>query len=141
LYSTDGATWYKAQQKDIDEPFPNETFATNYPFFYFQGDSVLGMLPATAGTARITYYKLPTQLSNEDDNLPVPMRAYTSSFVDYALSQCFYLDNKEDKGDRYSNRANTLLGMFRDQIASRHKSGAEGVSIVEELNGEDDFWW
>jgi hypothetical protein len=138
--STDGATWYKAEQKDSIEVYPTETYSESYPFFYYQGDNVIGKLPISAGTARIMYYKQPTRLSDETDELPVPMRSYTKSFVDYALGQCFYLDNKDDKAKEYLGEARMQLAIFKDQVASRHKSGAEYVQLVDETGSENEYW-
>ena len=94
-YSTDGINWYISRKMNLTAYDPNESFNSTYPFFYMQGDTVIGRQPHdTSGTLRLSYYKLNTVLSNETDTLPVTMKGYTKSFVDYSLAQAYYKDGK-----------------------------------------------
>lgn len=137
--STDGTNWYTAERISVTDFVPGESFSSSYPSYYMQGDSVFGIKPEGAGTARITYYKLPTVLVNETDELPVSMRGYTKSFVDYCLSQAYYLDGKSADGDRYLVSAKEEKDRFRSEIGSRHKSGVETIKLADPISGEDFF--
>jgi D-lyxose ketol-isomerase len=102
---------------------------------------VIGKLPASVGTARISYYKSFTPLENETDELPTSLKSYTSSFIDYATAQAFYLDNKDAKGDRFMNSANAKLSIFKDQITPRHMSGIKYVEAIEDVSAEEYLFW
>ena len=87
-----GNDYYKATQTDINGFFPNQTFNSTLPYFYWTNDNTFGIKPEeSGGTARITYYQMRTKLEDDTDDLPVVMRPYTRSFVDYALSEVLYI--------------------------------------------------
>jgi hypothetical protein len=65
------------------------------------------------------------------------MKGYTKSFIDYALSQAYYLDSKEDKGAVYLASAETEAQRFRTEISSRNKSGPLTINVIDALDAED----
>lgn len=134
----DGTGFAQSTKMDYTGFYPTEVFNTTRPFHYFQGDTILGIKPeSTGGTARISYYKLNPVLVNDTDELPTPMKGYTKSFVDYALSQAYYLDSKEDKGAVYLKSAEVEADRFRQEISSRNKSGPQTIQVVDALDAED----
>ena len=138
-YSTDGINWYNATKMNLTAYDPNQTFNTTYPYFYMQGDTVIGRQPHdTGGTLRLSYYKLNTVLTNETDTLPTTMKGYTKSFVDYSLAQAYYKDNKTNEGLACENKANAALERFKKDLTPRHKTGTTFVKIVESV-GEDNW--
>ena len=45
------------QLKNIIDFDPKDVFVNTHPYYYFQGDNVIGKLPYNdAGTLRLTYY-------------------------------------------------------------------------------------
>ena len=138
-FTTNSSDYYKASKKSMIEFAPNDTYNETHPYYYMQGDNVIGKLPATQGTARLVYYTLPTRLSNDTDLLPISMRGYTKSFVDYALGEASYLDNKDNLGDKYSAKAEIELNKFRNEIAPRSKSGPQYITMTDTIDGDDTF--
>jgi len=110
---------------------------------YFADDNVLGMKPGTAGTAVIHFYEGITPLSNDTDNLPVVMRPYTKSFVDYCTAQAAYLDNDLEAGDRFMGFANADMNKFIKEIGPRHKTGTKFITLDSPIDGQGNsgYYW
>lgn len=137
-FTTDGTDFYKANRMRLTDFIPDETFDETFPYFYYHGDNVIGKKPdGDSGTARITYYRMGTILSNDTDELPVVMQSYTKSFVDYSLSQAYYLDGKADLGDRFFQAAEIGLERFRTEITPRSKTGPRYITISDPVDGDD----
>jgi len=118
----------------------DQVFTESLPQYYWQGDTVFGRKPVdNAGTAVVYYYKRPSILVNDTDEIPVSMQNYTKSFVDYVYAQACFLDQKDDKGYSFINMANAELAQFKQEIAPRWKSGVQYVNVVSPLSSEDDF--
>lgn len=139
-FTTDGSSFYKAGKKEVNDINPNETYNSMHPYYYFLGDNIVGKLPFNeSGTTRLTIYERPTPLSNDTDEIPVSMRSYTNSFVDYSVSQAYYLDGQSELGDRYSQRAENSKGNFRLEISPRNKTGIDMMDITDSVDGGDLF--
>jgi len=52
---------------------------------------------STGGTLSILYYRLPVQLVNDDDTIPISMQNYSKSFVSYGYAQALNKDGKDGK--------------------------------------------
>lgn len=136
-YTTDGVNFYKATRMDLTGYEPNQTFSATDPYFYYQGDTVIGRKPSDAsGTLRIAYYKLSTILTNDTDELPVPMRAYTKGFVDYGLAQALYKDNKSEEAARREDISYAVTAKFVSQVAPRSQDGPVTMIHEQPLEGE-----
>lgn len=134
----DGNGYVRATRIKVNEFDPNDIFSTMRPAFYFQGDNIFGVKPdSQAGTARLVYYKTSPVMVDDGDLLPVSMRNYTKSFVDYALSQFYYFDNRPEFGDPFKASAEGDLERFRQEITPRQKTGPEMISIASSTSGED----
>lgn len=137
-YTTDGENFYKAAKKDIIDFDPKDVFVNTHPYYYFQGDNVIGKLPYNdAGTLRLTYYARPALFETAGDELPVSMRSHTNSFVNYCLAQANYLDNKPAVADRYMTMTIEQKKNFINQITPRSSSGPEYITLTDDINGED----
>ena len=91
----------------------------------------------TAGTAQVIYSKRFDVLESETDELPLAMRSYPKSFVDYSLGQAYYLDFKETLGDRYMQSAMADLAKFKSEITPRGRTGPINIKVVDVVDGED----
>lgn len=133
-----GASFAQAFRMENTSFFPNEVFNATRPFFYYQGDTVFGVKPEqSGGTARITYYALSPRLVYDTDELPVSMRGYTKSFVDYGLGQILAMDEKEVKASMYLKNADTDRERFRVEMASRSKTGPITIQMIDAIDAED----
>lgn len=137
--TTNGGT-FEATKQGQNQFIPGQIFNSTRPYFYMQGENVIGINPADSGTVTITYPSLAAQMVNDTDELPVSMRGYTKSFVDYALSQAYYKDVKIKEAQLKENNAEAQLNRFKMEIAPRLKTGATMIDIVESLGGESDVF-
>jgi hypothetical protein len=118
----------------------DQVFTESLPMYYWKGDNVFGRKPIdNNATIVVDYYKMPTKLTNDTDELPISMWNYTKSFIDYGYAQACFLDQKDEKGYAFINMANGELAQFKTEIAPRWKSGTQYVTIVSPLSSEDDF--
>lgn len=136
--TTDGVNFYRATKLHTNEWFTNTTYIETHPYYSLEGDNVFRKLPyGTSGTARLAYYKMQSPLVNDADELPISMKPYTKSFVDYSLAQAYYLDNNANMGDRFMGFANSEMTKFKSQIAPRSMSGPQTIMFTDVTSGED----
>jgi len=139
--TNNGSDFYVAAQIDMNQIYPNQTFNETHPYFSWRGDNVFKINPEeTGGTARLHYYNIRTRLVDDTDELPVVMRPYTRSFVDYALSEALYQDTKEARADRYSMRAEADKKTFLSQITPRNNTGIQMIQMDSDINSSDEFY-
>lgn len=130
--TVDGSNWYRATKKEINDIDPNDEYYDTVPYFFIQSDNVIGRLPHDSnGTARIVFYSLGTTLTDDTDELPASMRGYTKSFVDYALSQAAYKDNRPQEALVLEQKAGTAREDFKNKITPMDRSGNKELDIVE----------
>lgn len=135
----DGVNDYRATKDDLSTQFPNERYANTHPYYAWFGDDVFQIKPSDSiGTAKIVYYKRTPVLVNDTDELPFAMRSYSKSFVNYALSEAYYNDDKDDKGDRYFGKAKSDKELFIKEITPRNFTGVQMMDISTTVFGEDD---
>jgi len=135
--TTDGDNYYQATKMEMTQFLPDQEFNTTNPYFFMYGDNILGRRPnGDSGTAGVIYQKLAPHLDDEMDEIPLPMRPYTNSFVDYALAQAYYKDSREEMGDRFDIKAQRAKERFKVQLTPRSKTGATMIDIVEDI-GQD----
>lgn len=131
-FTSDGNTYREASKRPINDVHPNDSIGSYSPIYSLLGDSTLVRRPNdTAGTARVVYARTMTRLSNDTDELPLSMRGYTKSFVDYGLSQAYRLDNKFDVALQKEQEAVQDLERFRMEISPRGRTGNSQVQLVE----------
>jgi len=136
-----GVDEYRATKMDLTSFGPKETFNASHPYYYWVGDNVFGIKPVeSGGTAIIHYYKTRTVLENAVDELPVVMRPYTRSFVDYCVGEAYYNDGKEGLGDRYASRAEGQRKEFVNMITPRNKGGINMITMTDPVDSDDGTW-
>lgn len=143
-FTTDGTNYGTASRISINNFDMYNVYSPDKPCFYFADDNVIGIKPDdTAGTARVHFYHGITVLSNDTDSLPVVMRPYTKSFVDYCKAQASYLDKDMEAGDRFMNFANSDMTKFIKEITPRHKTGTKFVKLDSPTDGQSDtgYYW
>lgn len=139
--TTNGVDYYQSMKQNINDFRPGEIYSSTNPYHAWQGDSVFQVKPdGVAGTARITFYRFGTTMVNDTDELPVPMRSYTDSFVDFALAQALFKDGKVNEYDRKIAEANTAKQQFVGNLAPRDKTGIKLVKINDAITGEDGIY-
>lgn len=141
VWYVDNSGTHTATKMDSNSFDPNRSFNNTAPFYYMQGDTVIGRKPTdTAGTFIVEYYKQTPVLVNDTDELPLPMQPFTKSFIDYGNAMGLHKDNKHDVAAPFESSAASQLGMFKTQISPRNVSSSTNIDIVEGV-GDDDGGW
>lgn len=141
VWYTDGSGTFQATKMDSASYSPTKVFTVSYPYYYMQGDSVIGRRPNDQSGTLILEYDANYPLLVEDtDSLPVPMQNYTTSFIDYAESIARRKDNKNELSAALTQKAESKREEFKREISSRLKSNATYVNIVEDTGAAEDVW-
>lgn len=137
VWSVDASGTFPATKMDSNSFSPSRVFNNTNPYFYMQGDSIIGRKPSeTAGTFIVEYNKQTPILVNDTDEIPVPMQSYTKSFVDYGHAMALHKDNKD--GSKFEASALAQLGDFKQKITPRNTTSATMIDIVEST-GDDTY--
>ena len=80
-------------------------------------------------------------MKNDNDTLPVPMRGYTKSFVDYNLAQAFLKDGKLAEYQQKIVEAQAAKQQFVTELVPRDKTGPTMITMVEPISGENYNIW
>lgn len=140
-HTTDGVNWYKSTKRDYNDVDPNQVTNAEIPYHYFRSDNVIGRMPHdTGGTLRIAYDSLGTVLRNDNDLLPISMRGYSKSFVDYALSQAYRHPtiNKIPQAENLEKSADNARNDFLSMISPRDRTGVEFIEFTDPVSS--DYW-
>lgn len=142
VWYADASGTFQATKMESNTFSPNKTFSTTYPYFYFEGDSVLGRKPSDQGPGTLVceYYKLFTPMVEDTDTLPVDMQAYSKSFVDYGMSQALFKDQKIQEAQAKFQEATSGLQLFKKEIVPRNKTGVTYIDIVEDTAADQEMW-
>ncbi len=128
---------------DSNEFNPNVIYNNSNPYYFMQGDTVIGRRPFDqAGTFQVEYYKQTPILVNDTDVIPIPMQAFTKAFVDYGVAMALHKDNKHNDAIPFEASAASQLTMFKKAIAPRNTTNTTMVNIVDSI-GDDNaggFW-
>lgn len=145
VWFQDASGAYQATKMESNTFSPNKTFSVSYPYFYFEGDNVIGRKPGTeqacgVGSMLIEYYRLFTPMVNDNDSLPVNMQGYSKTFVDYADAQALARDQKTQESQAKLAEAMNGLAMFKKEITPRSKTGPTYEDIVEDTAADQELW-
>ena len=133
-----GQDRFQSIKQNVNDFLPNEVFSSAHPFHNFRGDDIIEVRPTeSGGTMELTFYRFGTTLVNDTDVLPLPMRPYTKSFVDYVVANALYKDQKDNSGDRRMAMAVAAKKEFLQNLAPRDKSGPTSIDLVEPTSGQD----
>jgi hypothetical protein len=137
-----GTSTVNASQIIMTDFSPTDIYSSDRPKFFYQGDNIIGRLPYDyTTTATILYSKLNVNLVNDSDELPVPMRGYTKSFIDYAMAQAYMKDNNQEAATPFMQMAENERLKFEKEITPRHESGPQFVTNVEPISDDDGYYY
>lgn len=136
-----GQDKFQSTKFNINNFVPDQVFSSTHPYHAFRGDSTIEVHPSeSGGTAELIFYRFGTTLVNDTDELPVPMRPYTKSFVDFVVANAFMKDGKQNEYRDKLAEANIGREQFLKNLSPRDKTGPTTIDIVEPITGEDAFW-
>lgn len=133
----DGTNYGKSSRIPLRDVIPNATYSRDDIKHTYKGDAKFQILPANnGGTARIDYATLITPLASDTDELPVVMRSYSKSFIDYGLSQAYYMDGKDTLGKIKMDDAAFAKQDFINEITPRDDTGPQYITFDAPLTGD-----
>jgi len=134
---------FRATYVKYNNFYPDENFNNMAPRYYFRGNNVIGRLPHDADvTVRIAYDSAGTLMTTDADLLPLPMRPYWKSFIDYALSRAYRHPSIKDRtgAENMERQAYQLRDRFIQDITPRDLTSQEMVKITESEGLENAEW-
>lgn len=135
--TNDGISWTPSTEIPMSEYSESSIFSSVYPRHSWEGDTRFRILPfGNIGTARFSFGQLHTQLVDDSDELPMPLRSYTTGCVEYGLFRAKGKDNKED--DPNYKRFLLKKNDFVSEMTPRDDTGPKMINIVEGLSGLND---
>jgi len=133
-----GSNYYLAGKISSNQYLTDQVFDESMPKIYMAGENVFGVKPSSsAGTARLSFYTLVNPLTSDADEIPVSMRGYTSSFVNYAYSQALFKDGKSEDAKAVWASALAEMERFKTELSPRGKLGIDYIRYVEPLSAEE----
>lgn len=137
-----GNDYWKSNNIDSNFFSPQDVFPARNPSHYYQGDTIIGIKPdGQAGTARLEFYRFGTTMVNDTDELPLPFRSYTKSFIDYLESLALKKDGKYTEANAPLSEARDGKDRFMAEMTPRDKSGPQMVDLVEGISGNDNLYF
>lgn len=136
--SYDGVAYGNSSEIPLSSVDAGDTFSSLYPRHSWEGDTVFRVMPYGLGTARITYSKLPTRLEDDVDELPLSLRSYTTSCIEYVLYRAYDNDEKPDQATAHYQKFAKLQNDFIREITPRDFTGPKYIDLTEGLSGEYD---
>jgi hypothetical protein len=137
-----GSDYFRSTKRSLNEYYPSEVVNSAHPYHNWEGNTVFKVFPNDdAGTAKIWFYRQGTPMVNDTDELDIPLRAYTKSFIDYGLGMALQKDGQNTQAELKFVEANRQKNMFTTAITPRDKSGPSYVRIEEVLSGEDNMYF
>lgn len=134
-----GASWINSRKMPLREYSESDYFSASAPRHVWTGENTFMIAPhSQAGSARITYAVRFTPLVNDSDELTQTLKAYTTAFVEYALSVAYGLDQKDTASQQHYQIYEQNKGNFVAQVTPRDLTGAETIDIVSSVSGMDD---
>mgnify|MGYP001565224438 CR=1 FL=1 len=136
-----GVDSFQSTKMNINDYLPDQVYSSAHPYHAWQGNTVFQIKPdGQAGTARLVYYQLGTTLQNETDELPLPFRGYTDSFVAYAVAKAYFLDGKTNEYSVKVNEAEKTKDTFIREMSTRDRSGPTYIDIIDPTGVDDKAW-
>ena len=135
----DGTKYIPSSEIPYNRWSSRDYFSSLYPRHYWLGDTIFGILPqGISGTAKIAFAKRADMLVNDTDELPLHLRSYTTSCINYFLYRAYDNDNKGDQADKYYNKFLLSVKEFTNEITPRDQTGIKTIDFVEGLSGLND---
>jgi hypothetical protein len=137
-----GNSFYQSTKIQSNGYLPDQVFSQSHPYHDYVGNNVFRVHPSdVGGTAQIEYYQNNPKLVNDTDELPVPLRPYTKSFVDYCVAQALLKDNKTDEYQQKMSEALNAKEQFKTELSPRDKTGPDRVMMTDIIGGDMGGWF
>lgn len=131
------AEYFKATHQYENSYFPDQVYSSTNPCYNYLGDNVFRVKPVeSGGIARLSFYRFGTTLVNDTDELPMPMRSFTDSFVDYGLAQALFKDEKAEMYQLKMGLCKSAKEDFVTKIVPRDRNTPATINMVEAGSGD-----
>lgn len=135
----DGVTYIPSTEVAVHNFTESDFFNAFAPRHSWVGETVFEVLPhQTAGSAKVTYAQRFTPMVNDSDELTQTLKAYTTAFVEYALSVAYGLDQKDTQQQEHFQKFVAMQNEFIGEITPRDVTGPKVIDLAESVSGLDD---
>jgi hypothetical protein len=135
--SYSGVEFTRSREVPLNRFSTGDFFSSGAPIHSWQGDTTFVVNPAGDGTARVTFSRLATRLVDDSDELPLSLRSYTTSCVEYCLYRAFDNDQKRDYATDHYGKFSSSKQDFISEITPRDQTGPKVIDLTESLSGDD----
>lgn len=117
-------------ERDLIDLFGDLTATGDARFYYMTSDTTIATYPAdTTSTLKVTYYKIPTELSADSDTPLVPSR-YHMAIVEYAVAHA-YKDNDNPQAAQVARQeGDRLVQLMRERLLVPSHQGTDFISSL-----------
>lgn len=137
--SYSGGGYIPSGVKPLSELADTDIYSSVGPIHYWQGDTIFGVKPTgSSGTARITFGKRNPILSNDTDELPLSLRAYTIGCIEWALWRAYGNDQKQELANTHYSVFKEKKTDFVSEITPRDQSSVQMIGLDDELSGREE---
>lgn len=109
------------------------------PKHVWTGDTTFKILPPPGNTTscqvRISYSQRFNPLVNDSDEVIMPLKPYTTAFVEYCLGVAYGLDQKDAESQQHYQTYAAIKADFIAESTPRDFTGPKTIDLVEELSG------
>lgn len=134
--SYDGNIWTTSTELKPYQFSSQDFYSAIYPCHYWQGDNVFGVLPTTqSGSAKFTYNLRYAPLVNDTDEVPLILKGYTTSCIEYVLHKAYSLDQKDDTADAHFQKFVLYQNAFVSEITPRDLTSEKMINMSDSISG------
>ena len=116
-----------------------DVFSSLSPQHAWTGDTTFRVLPPPGNTTscqvRISYSQRFAPLVNDTDEPIMPLKPYTTAFVEYCLGVAYGLDQKDAESQQHYQMYAALKQDMINENIPRDQTGPKFIDIMEELSG------
>lgn len=117
-------------ERDLIDLFGDLTTTGDARFYYLTDEDTIAVYPAdTTSTLKVTYFKVPTELSADSDTPLLPSR-YHMAIVEYAVAHA-YKDNDNPQAAQFARQeGDRLVQMMRERLLVPSHQGTDFISSL-----------
>lgn len=128
--STEDTAMEYRDERDLIDLFGDLTEVDIARYYYLTSPTVIAVYPAdTSSTLRVTYFKVPTELSADSDTPLIPTR-YHMSVVEYAVAHAYKDNDNPEMAQVARAEGDRIVQMMRERLMLPSHQGTDFISSL-----------
>lgn len=125
--STEDTAMEYRDERDLIDLFGDLTEVDIARYYYLTSPTVIAVYPAdTTSTLRVTYFKVPTELSADSDTPLIPTR-YHMSVVEYAVAHAYKDNDNPEMAQVARAEGDRVVQMMRERLMLPSHQGTDFI--------------